>query len=63
MTVKKLTKKQLKNMHSFRNNATQALRNGEIGYCKAVHILVVCCSNCGDYMQIHVKLDELQYKT
>ena len=30
----------------------QELRNGEIGVDPEENILVVCCSNCGDYSRI-----------
>ena len=63
MKIKNLTRKQVENMYGFCHNATQVLRNGETGYCKATHTLVTCCGNCGDYTHVHAKLNGLKYKT
>ena len=37
---------------------SQKIRNGEVGIDKDENILVVCCSNCGDYS--HIDLRELE---
>lgn len=56
--MKILTRKQVKECVGFHVD-DEPLHNGETGYCKATHTLVVCCSNCGDYTHIHVKLNGL----
>lgn len=53
--MKKLTRKQVKEMYGFYNRNTQVLHNGEVGYCKAIHTVIVCCGNCGDYSHVKIK--------
>ena len=44
-----------------RGDKGQKIRNGERGIDKEENILVVCCSNCGDYS--HIDLNEVKEVT
>ena len=52
---KKLSKEQVDKLWDYANcDVGNILTNGEIGVCKSDNVIVVCCSNCGDYTRLNI---------
>ena len=60
--MKQLTKKQLDKLISYcrGRECRNILGNGEVGYYKPKKILIVCCGNCGDYIWVKIRKEDLK---